>query len=162
MAELSDKFPDEMRNKQINSESFLTFEIVEIQPNGLVQIEFSEPVFQLEQILREREVDEIDIKYCVTEQCDQIQPDVQSKPWIEVLIIAGEDSDPLKLNFTWEARFIANDKMYVLLSFEYPIEVSLFKQEETLVVKLWGPFLSAAELSPISNEDLLSTKAVPP
>ena len=52
--------------------------------------------------------------------------------------------------------------MYVLLSFEYPIEVSLFKQEETLVVKLWGPFLSAAELSPISIEDLLSTKAVPP
>ena len=30
MAELSDKFPDEMLNNQINSESSLTFEIVEI------------------------------------------------------------------------------------------------------------------------------------
>ena len=49
-------------------------------------------------------------------------------------MIAGEDSDPSKLNFTWEARFVADDKMHVLLSFEYPIEVSLFEQEETLVV----------------------------
>ena len=47
MAELSENFPKQMQGKEINPKSSLTFKIADISPRGLVEIEFSEPVFLL-------------------------------------------------------------------------------------------------------------------
>ena len=51
MAKLSESFPEEMQGKVINPDSSLTFKIVDISPRGLVEIEFSEPVFLLKEMM---------------------------------------------------------------------------------------------------------------
>ena len=50
--------------------------------------------------------------------------------------------------------------MNLQLYFENAKEVSLFKDEDTLMVELWGPFLSEDELAPISER--VEKKYVPP
>ena len=102
------------------------------------------------------------MQYCVKEQCEEVYPNVESKLWVEVFILAGQDSDQSKLGFSSQIEFVANDQIEIQLSFENAIEVSLFGDEEILMVKLWGPFLSASNLSPISEENRVATKAIPP
>lgn len=39
------------------------------------------------------------------------------------------------------------------LQFENAIDVSLFSDEDRIRVELWGPFFSASNMSPISEEN---------
>ena len=51
MAELTESFPEQMQGKLINPESSMAFKIINISPRGLVEIEFSEPVFLLKEMM---------------------------------------------------------------------------------------------------------------
>ena len=65
-------------------------------------------------------------------------------------MIAGESSDASKLQFGSDIFFKDSETMQINLVFKNAIDVSLFSDEDKLMVQLWGPFLSARNLAPIA------------
>ena len=64
------------------------------------------------------------------------------KPWVEVKVTPGEDSDESKLGYNHTVEFVDSKTIQIQLYFEHPEQVSLNPEEEPLTVSLWGPFVA--------------------
>jgi len=71
--------------------------------------------------------------------------DYEIRPALELLVQPSEDSDPMKLNFTWEFVDFTQDELLVQLYFEIPPYLSSEADDDFLLVTFWGNSLFTSE-----------------
>ena len=107
MRELKKTYPGQTADKKaISQVENLKFWIQSISPKGHVIIKFSEPVFEFDKL----NTREIDVKLCSDKKCNEddaieAEEDLRKKRWVQVDVVAGEDSNASKLGFESDIFF---------------------------------------------------------
>lgn len=70
----------------------------------------------------------------------QAEFEYDEKPFIQIEVEPGYNSDPEKLKFTYTAEFIDSTTIKLNIKFDTPMYVSANQPEDVLVVTFWGPF----------------------
>ena len=89
------------------------------------------------QNIKEKTVDTI-----VNETPDEseLQQSVIQKPYIEVQLIPGENSNRTMLGFDYAVNMPSDTEVEVVVKFEHPEYVSSTQPSDQLEITFWGPF----------------------
>ena len=129
---------------------------------GKTEIQFNEDVFVIQnlanstvKIPKSRILQESRGEFDVEFEFDE-------KPFIEISVEPGENSDPSKLKFTYTAEFASSTKVNIEIKWETPTYVSANQPEDVLVVTLWGPFYDKQDGLEVEIEERTIRQFIPP
>ena len=112
---------------------------------GGIFLQFSEPVFEIEDIKEKKTFVQIpkDPERRRMQQSFEVEDvDFAEKPYIEVTLLPGENSDVSKLGFDWEVVMKDEMTLDIVVNFENPVYVSAQQPEDFIEITLWGPFFN--------------------
>ena len=96
-----------------------------MSPTGIGSIEFTEPVYELDGDLSTKKIG-------LRKGLRNLDEVITAVPFIDVLVIPGENSDPDKLGFTFNAKFVDSTSLEVSIEWENPMLVSATQPEDVL------------------------------
>ena len=123
-----------------------TVSVSEITVDGKVTINFSEPVFRLEDM---------------TTSTMGLRRSL-AKPFLDITIEPGENSDPDYLGMTSTETWKDDQTIELVLKFEKPPAISASDPEDILILGFYGPFFDQEDGLPIESDSVLLTKELPP
>jgi hypothetical protein len=107
--------------------------------DGGTSIGFNEPIFPLENIKEKTIPVKIPIKDPWGRQL-QDQYEIVEKPYMEVELVPGENSNMTMLNMDYEILMPDDTTLQVKLTFKNPEFVSATVPEDQIRITMWGPF----------------------
>ena len=130
-----------------------------VSPRGVTTINFSKEVFVYEN-LKNKTVPEVP-----SQAPKRILKNVglmKVLPFVEIKVLSGEQSDPSKLTFDYRIEFIDSKTIEIEIEWLDPAYVSANQPEETLVVKLNGPFFDRQDGLDVEFVDKTLSQKIPP